>query len=131
MPILILFALAWSSVCMAINCSIWHDYYKQFESRNFPSVTGTITLSKLESHTSKKGGTYYEAVINYQYKVGDQAFRGDKLVFGEYESAHLPNDATTVNSHPVGSAVQVYYNPNNPDEALLYPGIHDPNLAPV
>jgi hypothetical protein len=131
MPILILFALAWSSVCIAINCSIWHDYYKQFQSRNFPSVTGTITQSKLESHTTKKGQTYYEAVINYQYKVGDQTFHGDKLVFGEYESAHLPNDATTINSHPVGSEVQVYYNPGNPNEALLYPGINDPDLAPV
>jgi hypothetical protein len=101
------------------DCSMGHDYYKQFESRNFLCVTGTITHSELQTHTSK-GNTYYTAVINYVYKVSGQTFTGDRLVYTE-DGPGL-SEPTIVSDHPVGSAVQVYYNSRNPRDSLLYPG---------
>jgi len=126
MPILILFAMCWSGLCLLMDGTIGHGYYKQFESGKFPSVTGTITHSELQTHTSSKG-TYYTAVINYLYKVDGKTFMGDTLAFFENEPGI--SEQTIVNSHPVGSAVQVYYNPRDPNESLLYPGVVNDDLA--
>ncbi|HTV39237.1 MAG TPA: DUF3592 domain-containing protein [Candidatus Sulfotelmatobacter sp.] len=119
MPFVILFALCWSSLVLLVDCSAGHQCYKQFESGKFPSVTGTITHSELQTHTSK-GNIYYTAVVDYLYKVDGKLFTGDTLTFSEDGPA--VSEQTVVSSHPVGSPVQVYYNPDKPDESLLYPG---------
>lgn len=130
MPFLILFALAWSLVTLGSDSSMGYGYYKQFESRHFPCVTGTITHSIAERHSSK-GGVSYIAVINYQYKVNGQIFLGDRLEFDEGGLGGAGNDQTIVQSHPVGSTAQIYYNPKDPNESLLYPGIINRDFAPL
>jgi hypothetical protein len=126
MPFLILFAVCWSGLVLLMDWTIGHGYYKQLESRHFPSATGKITHSELQTHTSSKGTSYF-AIINYVYKVGGQTFMGDRLAFSEDEPALSPQ--TIIQSHPLGSAVQIYYNPRNPDESLLYPGVTKEDLT--
>ena len=126
MPILVLFALCWSGVVLLIDTSAGHQYYQQFESGKFPSVTGTITHSELQTHNSK-GNTYYTAIIHYIYTVNGHTFAGDRLAFSEDEPT--VSELTIANTHPVGSAVQVYYNPGDPNESLLYPGVTNNDLA--
>jgi Protein of unknown function (DUF3592) len=120
MPVVFLFALCWSGLVLLADCSVGHQCFKQFESGKFPSVTGTITHSELQTHTARSGNIYYDVIINYVYKVDGKTFTGDRLTFSE-NGPPVPQP-TIVSSHPVGSSVQVYYNPNNPDESLLYPG---------
>lgn len=122
MPFLILFAACWSALVLIGDCSIGHDYYQQYESGRFLPITGTITHSELQTHTTSKG-TYYTYVINYLYKVGGQTFVGDRLAYGEDQTAVLAGAETLVKDHPVGSVVQVYYNSRNPNDAVLYPGL--------
>lgn len=121
MLIVMLFAFCWSGLVLLADCTIGRDYYKQYESGKFPSVTGTITHSELQTHTNSKGDVYYTVIIDYVYKVGGQTFTGDRLAFSEDEPGI--SEPTIVNSHPAGSAVQVYYNPRDPNESLLYPGV--------
>lgn len=120
MPFVILFALCWSSGILLIDCSVGYQTFKQFESGKFPSVTGTITHSELQTHTSRRGDIYYDVIIDYVYKVDGKTFTGDRLTFSE--NGPPVSRPTIVSSHPVGSSVQVYYNPDKPDESLLYPG---------
>lgn len=128
MPFVILFALCWSGIVLLIDSSLADAGYKQFESRNFPSVTGTITHSEVQKFTSRKGTVSYTPVVNYEYKVDGKSFSGDRLIFGEDQ----PESATAiVNSHPVGSAAKVYYNLRNPNESLLYPGTQYLDFEPV
>jgi Protein of unknown function (DUF3592) len=120
---LFIFTLFWSGMVLMFDGLMLHGIYKQFESQNFPSVDGTITHSEVTSHRGSKGGTSYDAVINYRYEIGGQKFEGDKLRFGmkvsSYESANA-----SVSAHPVGSTAQVFYNPANPQESLLSPGVN-------
>lgn len=117
---LIFFTLFWSALVLSFDGAIAFKACKQFESGSFPSVTGTVTHSEVQQRTGSKGRTYYVAVVDYKYNVSGQAFWGDKLRFGMGQSASAYE---IVGAHPVNSPVQVYYNPKNPNESLLYPGI--------
>jgi len=58
--------------------------------------------------------------ITYEYSVGDEAFEGFMVNFGS-ESYMLPRHARRlVQRHPVGSAVQVWYDPEWPSDSVLY-----------
>jgi hypothetical protein len=127
-PFLIVFALFWSAFVFYFDGRMGHDAYDQYESGSFPSVTGTVTRSRVEQHTGSKGRTYYVAMVNYTYNVSGQSYRGDRLRFG---TSPERNAYAIVNAHPSNSPVQVYYNPQNPNESLLYPGITGSDLMPA
>lgn len=119
---LLIFTLFWSGMVLLFDGFMAHGVYKQFESRNYASVTGTITHSEVKSHHSSKGGTSYNAVIEYKFEAGGQKFVGNKIRLGVTTSSYA-NATAAVNTHPVGSTVQVFYNPADPQESLLSPGI--------
>ena len=78
---LIIFTLIWSGMVLMFDGLTTHLAYQQFESRQYPSATGTITHSELKSH-SVKGGKSYSADIQYQFAVNGQNFTGDKIRLG-------------------------------------------------
>jgi len=119
---LLIFALFWSAIVLTFNGVMGHGIYKQIESTHYPSVTGGITHSELTSHRTSKGGISYNAVIAYTYVVGDQKYSGDRVRFGIKISSYA-TASQQVNAYPLGSAVPVFYNPANPTESLLSPGV--------
>ncbi|HEY2329635.1 MAG TPA: DUF3592 domain-containing protein [Verrucomicrobiae bacterium] len=119
---LFVFGLVWSGMVLMFDGIIAHGAYKQYESGHYPSVTGTITHSEIKTHHSSKGGTSYSAAMEYRYEVGGQKFTGEKVRFGMAVSSSA-NATATVNAHPVGSATEVFYNPGDPQEAVLSPGV--------
>ena len=123
---LIIFTLFWSGMVLMFDGIMTHGACQQFESRQYPSATGIITHSELKSH-SVKGGTSCSADIQYQFAVNGQNFTGNKIRFG-VTSSSSHNAVAVVNAHPVGSPVPVFYNPANPQEALLSPGVNGSGL---
>jgi len=119
---LVFFAVIWTGMVLLFDGFMGHGLYQQYESQNFPSVTGTITHSEVTSHRGSKGGTSYTAVIEYSFAVGDRKLVGNKIRFG-LASASYASASALVGAYPVGAAVPVYYNPANPAEALLSPGV--------
>jgi hypothetical protein len=119
---LFIFTLFWSGLVLMFDVGMAHSLYRQYESRNYPSVTGTITRSEVVSHHSSKDGTSYNAVIEYQFEAGGRKLVGNKIRLGTTASSHA-NAVAAVNARPVGSTVPVFYNPTNPQESLLSPGI--------
>ncbi|HTR40764.1 MAG TPA: DUF3592 domain-containing protein [Pseudomonadales bacterium] len=118
---LIFFTLFWTAGVFFFDGVLGYKAYKQFESGSFPSVTGTVTHSAVEQRTGSKGRIYYVAVVDYEYSVNGQALYGNKLRFGMGQQAEDPEGI--VAAHPVNYPVRVFYNPKNPVESLLYPGI--------
>jgi hypothetical protein len=100
---------------------------KARESRSWPTVKGRIT----QCDVVRKGGTTgrgvsnvrYEIELAYSYTVDGKRFRGDRMqVFGV--SHKFEDDAQEhARQYPVGKAVPVYYNPDDPEDAVLEPGI--------
>jgi Protein of unknown function (DUF3592) len=127
---LILFTLFWSGLVLSFDWVTVHSTFQQIESSDFKSVTGKVTQSEVRTHHSSKHGTSYSAHVAYRYTVDAQTYTSDKLRFLAASSSSA-DAASIVNAHPVGAAVTVYYNPAQPAESLLAPGVIGADLMIV
>lgn len=102
----------------------------QHAAETFPHVSGTVIATEVTTnHTSRRGrGTVYHFHINYRYVVAGVRYRGYRYRYDGH-----PTDQDLVNSlvirHPSDSAVDVYYNPENPKDSLLSPGVDSKDVA--
>ena len=91
-------------------------------SRDWTAVPGTITVSQVAISTDEDGTTY-SADVQYKYVVNDRWRAADTVHFGEYGSGSRSHAEKIVARYPPGSPVTVYYNPDDPDTAVLEPGV--------
>jgi hypothetical protein len=124
---LILFTLIWSGFIFAFDGTITRGAFTQFESGHYPVATGTVTRSDLKISTSSKGGTSYSAVIEYQFKVGERTFFGERWRALNPPGGY-PVTSALVAANPAGSTIEVYYNPGDPADSLLLPGLDGRDL---
>lgn len=82
----------------------------------WPSTMGTVLMSTLERRSSSEGSTDY-AVVQYSYQVGGQAYQSYKLAPGPEVGG--TGAGKVVARYPPGAQVMVFYNPQNPSEAVL------------
>jgi Protein of unknown function (DUF3592) len=99
--------------------------------RRWPRAPGTITSSSVSTADSRwtdQQGDVHETTghtpnIAYEFAVGDRKLRGDKLVLGAPTSYSRYGDAEQVTRrYPVGAAVQVFHDPDDPTTAFLETG---------
>lgn len=108
-----------------------YDRYDQYtsaiaqESLGWPSVTGLVTRSNLETHRSKIGvqrnKTRYRVEVDYEYIVGDERYENDVVRFNQDELSPTDKERL-VSAHPVGRRVEVFYNPSKPGQSVLVQG---------
>jgi uncharacterized protein YjeT (DUF2065 family) len=94
-------------------------------SLDWPKTDGTVTSSKVV-HTVTAGAhgnsNHYQPVVEYSYSTGGKEYSGNNIVIGP--TGKLPWLAKReVDQYPVGSSLQVYYNPQDHSEAVLNPGV--------
>ncbi len=101
-------------------------------SRGWPSVQGQVqNVSVVKNSTSGTQGSYHYAVT-YVYQVDGRPYTGDRYSLGQgsrasqrYPSRSEARTASRRN-YPMGSPVDVYYDPADPASAVLKAG---PNWA--
>ena len=82
----------------------------------WPSTLGAVQMSTLERRSSEDGYTDYP-VVQYSYQVGGQAYQSLKLAPGPEVGGS--GARKVVAKYPAGAQVMVFYNPQNPAEAVL------------
>ena len=84
----------------------------------WPSTLGAVNASYLErrSSSSDSGSTNYP-VVQYSYQVGGQAYQSTKLAPGPEVGG--TGAGKVVARYPAGAQVMVFYNPQNPSDAVL------------
>ena len=83
----------------------------------WPSTMGTVLASAIEwRHSSDSGSTAYR-VVQYSYQVNGQVYPSYKLAPGPEVAGTGANKV--VAKYPAGAQVMVFYNPQNPSEAVL------------
>ena len=88
--------------------------------QTWPTVTGKITASKVKrQHDSENGPVDYPHV-SYTYEVNGKTHRSSNIMAGG-ELGGM-NVESTLARYPQGSQVTVYYDPQNPKDAVLEPG---------
>ena len=102
---------------------------RQYRAESFPKTEGHVVSVRITSRTGSKGKIYYQPAFSYAYEVDGQSYRGHAY---RYEAN--PSDQASVNqivaAHPVDSTINVYYDPNNPADALLAPLVSAEDVSP-
>jgi hypothetical protein len=83
----------------------------------WPSTMGTVNASYLERRSSSEGGYTNYPVVQYAYQVSGQAYLGMKVAPGPEVGG--TGAGTVVARYPAGAQVMVFYNPQNPSDAVL------------
>lgn len=101
-------------------------YRKEKDSLNWPQVDGIITLSKMNERIVRDDAgesKVWEPLISYEYVVKAEKFIGSDIGGPMRPNAHPKYAQEVINSYPKGKTVSVFYNPAQPEMALLLPGI--------
>jgi hypothetical protein len=130
----LIFGLFWSGAFFLwqSDSGMVQNFIRQFDSRDYPSTTGLITLCEVIQDNNPHGrSTTYGVGIQYRYEVAGVQFLGNKFGYNNppTSSSELKWAQSVVASHPIGSTIQVYYNPKKLGEAVLYPGIGGVDLV--
>lgn len=92
---------------------------KGLRSRGWPSTTGTVVRS-VHEFRGNEHQRQEVTEIAYAYRVGALTYENDRFRYG----GTADDDArVTVQAHPVGSSVRVFYDPWWPGQSALIPGV--------
>lgn len=91
-------------------------------SRAWPTVSGRVLNSSLirTARRGTSGGGSYVPMIVYEYQVDGKVYRSNRYSFGSQIGTGFSGIASrVVDQYPEGATIDVYYNPDNPSEAVL------------
>jgi hypothetical protein len=91
--------------------------YQGISSMQWPTVEGRIVYSHA------RGGTHAETLLWYEYYVETRRYLASNYRNGGNVTPFRGIAEAAAKRYPVGRVVRVYYNPRDPQSALLEPGI--------
>lgn len=100
------------------------QYAKAEQARSWPTTRGVIEVSEVIQSKNSDGDRMYSADIVYAYKVEEQSYEGSEVTFGgNYKSGDRSQWTRLANQYPVGSEVEVHYDPEVPGISVLQPDV--------
>lgn len=90
--------------------------------QSWASTMGMVLASYLERRSSGDSGTVNYPVVQYSYQVGGQMYQGAKIAPGMEVGG--TGAGKVVQKYPEGAQVMVFYDPNNPSDAVLEKKAH-------
>jgi len=101
----------------------------QHRAESFPVANGKILSGEVEITRGSKR-TYYDPSFSYSYQVNGQNYIGRRYRYDASSSlSGLAASKQIVKEHPVGSEIQVYYNPIDPGDSLLSPRVEGDDIG--
>lgn len=103
----------------------WHAWKLHQESERiplWPSVEGQILASKVDTFSDRDGTIEhrrYQARVSYSYWVKKVNFRGQRVGLDSVSTSDSADAERIVRRFPVGTKVPVYYDPTDPNQAVL------------
>ena len=83
---LVLVALFWSGFTLIFDFTVARDTFHQVCAGSYPTVSGTITDSQIET-VADKDGSSYRPKIGFKYVVADHEYRGERYRYGKWSSS--------------------------------------------
>jgi hypothetical protein len=96
------------------------------QAAKWPSAPGTVVANFVQSMQNQPGELAYNfsdtevrniPMVEYEFHVGSRKYRGNRITIGERTSGHELE--AILGRYPVGAEVTVYYDPANPEKAVL------------
>ena len=128
--------LAWLLILLGPVMATWGVWFlvEAYTSTSWPSVSGEI--ARVDVQRQIDDGDYvlrvtYRYVVGGRVHLGQRNNLGDGLsVGGAYDTA-ANAEAAGAERFPVGSPIDVYYDPEDPANALMSPGARWPTWVPL
>lgn len=125
---LVLFGVFWTAIVGSMDAMFLDGIVRQALATDYPSVRGRVTHSEVTSHRGSKGGRIYRVKIEYGYRVGERDLQGQRFRYREVGSSDSQWAKAAVAAYPVGGETRVFYNPKDPADSLLSPGVDGGDL---
>ena len=96
---------------------IFYTRRKVAQTESWFSTVGTVTLSTIDVHKSGRRSSIPYPDVRYSYQVLGREYEANKIMPG----AEIGGSGAqkVIDRYPVGAQVTVFYNPQNPYEAVL------------
>lgn len=95
---------------------------KALQAKRWPTVQGTVLSAEVKRGQSSKGSSKYIPMIRFSYEVDNAQYLSD-----QYSSTTARGSSMwakeVISQYPAYSKVTVHYNPENPEESILKPGL--------
>lgn len=110
-----------------------------FSSRKWPHASGQIIKADVFPDLSSGNPPFYKLRVRYMYFVDQEEHQGHRITYQggigaedqEYSSRQLPQAQSIIAKYPLGKEVNVYYNPDNNNDAVLEPGLNSQSWVGV
>ena len=99
---------------------IIYTHRKMKQAENWQSTVGTVTLSTIDVRKSSDRISIQYPVVHYSYQVLGREYEANRIMPGPEVGGS--GAQKIVDLYPVGAQVAVFYNPQNPYEAVLERG---------
>lgn len=117
--------------CVAISFGIGFGLmlWPQIDSgQRFVAASGTVTGSDVATtqHRGKRGRITHRhrPDIDYTYVVAGTTYRGSRFTFGDETTRDLDAVNAILREHPIGAAVQIHHDPDDPSRSCIRPSLH-------
>lgn len=104
----------------------YRSYQLGKQSLDWPVAKGSVIQSEIReslrttgSGTNKRTVTEHIPEVTYTYNVDGQSYQSSRITFGAVNKLNAGN---TVARYPKDKPIEVFYNPQKPDQAVLEPG---------
>ncbi len=107
------------------GAALLYTYFQQRgearASAGWPATEGKIIHTEVRASSSGDSlNTVYYPQIRYEYSVLGQTYTGSQITFGGTPAKNTLREAKkALAAYPYGASVTVYYNPENPQDAVL------------
>lgn len=117
--IIAVFAFAGLFMLFRLLQNVW--MFKK--SSHWSTTQGKILFSGVESQTSMDEdgtNTTFLAKVIYRYQVSDRTYENNQIAFNcDLSTANYSRQADLAAQYPQGSSITVYYDPDDPENAVL------------
>ena len=113
--------LGWSTITLVFDGLLLFNACRQLAALSYPSAPAEITHS--EAKDSDGDGDSKRLEVKYKFSVAGREFTGDKRRYNETASNDGWAEKAAREEYPVGRKLPAYYNPRDPSDAVLSPGV--------
>ena len=89
---------------------------------NWPQTNATILSSRVDRGIAKSHSLFFPKIV-YEYTIEGKEFTSERINFGDPWGGKEAEAEKVREKYPVGSSVLIHYSQQNPNEAVIMPGV--------
>lgn len=114
--------ISFGVILFVLSCFL---YKKAKDSKRWNKVRGLIIKAFTDEFCIPGEQSSFKAKIRYSYIILDKEYYSNRIYFGDFlRDSFSIMSKKMVNKYKKQDVVDVYYNPDNPNDSVLQQGIH-------